>query len=469
MTEALDSRSRSLSVQVVSITGYLIGVKEEIFTREFKTSVFQQLEAKPEAKILRSLCTIRTALIRHYGTIISRFRSEPFCNLDKMPDLIDPQILTYLASQNVSIIKTNPKPMQYIISLNRLISERINTAQPLFPMWVKWEYIRKLFQMPKGSSEKEIRNTIAEFNDSLNSYPYHCYINWPIHDPSAYSDNPEGNDNSTTGNVLQNDRRFLILLYHINQETFSDFRFINDIGDGVKTDLEAFLSDCEKIVLAVDCENSDPYKLCAVLGGVKETALRSGEPELFSRIQKIILFDDVHTVDAWDILKNYVSVPIEHIQTERVNDHKSLVDIQMTAGVAREHYAEGVDGFLLASSDSDFWGLIKSLPTAKFMVLLEKDKYGTYLTDTLELNGVSYCLMDHFAGNTDGIKTGALDIAVSEYLSSYELDLSSTLDRLYDVLRVGFTDKQKKNYFTRISKRLAVEVDGEGKARIVLK
>ena len=158
-----------------------------------------------------------------------------------------------------------------------------------------------------------------------------------------------------------------------------------------------------------------------------------------------------------------------YIQTERVNDHKSLVDIQMTAGVAREHYAEGVDGFLLASSDSDFWGLIKSLPTAKFMVLLEKDKYGTYLTDTLELNGISYCLMDHFAGNTDGIKTGALDIAVSEYLSSYEMDLTSTLDRLYDELRVSFTDKQKKNYFTRISKRLAVEVDNEGKARIVLK
>lgn len=469
MTEALGSRPRSLSVQVVSITGYLIGVKEEIFTREFKTSIFQQLENRPEAKILRSLCTIRTALLRNYGTIISRFRSEPFCNLDKMPDLIAPQIFTYLQTQSVSIIKTNPKPMQYIIALNRMINERINAAQSLYPMWVKWEYVRKLFQMPKGSSEKAIRSTISEFNDSLNSYPYHCYINWPIHDPSAYSYDPEGNDNSTTGNVLQNDRRFLILLYHINKETFSDFRFINDIGDGVKTDLEAFLSDCEKIVLAVDCENSDPYKLCAVLGGVRETALRSGQPELFSRIQKIILFDDVHTVDAWDILKNYVSVPIEHIQTERVNDHKSLVDIQMTAGVAREHYAERVDGFLLASSDSDFWGLIKSLPTARFMVLLEKDKYGTYLTDTLNQNGISFCFMDHFAGNTNGIKTGALDIALSQHFTDFEVDLKETLDGLYEVLRVGFTDKQKNNYYTRISKRLAVEVDNEGKARIVLK
>ena len=42
---------RSLSVHIVSITAYLIGVKEEMFQREFKTSIYQLLETKPEAKM----------------------------------------------------------------------------------------------------------------------------------------------------------------------------------------------------------------------------------------------------------------------------------------------------------------------------------------------------------------------------------------------------------------------------------
>ena len=449
----------TLSVQVASITGYLIGVKEEIFNREFKTSVFHSLENKPEAKIIRSLCTIRNVLIRYNGSIQSRMRTDPLANLNRMPDYIDPEIFTYLESQGIPFIKPNARVTAYLINVNSLINERIQFCRGLYPMWVQWDYIRKLFQMPKGGNEKAIKELVDEFHESMNSYPYHCYINWPIHDPAAYSENPEDNANQTTGNVLQNDRRFLILLYRTNGAQFTEFRFITDIGDGVRNDLESFLESCERIVLAVDCENSDPYKLCAVLGGLKEAALRSDDADSFSKLQKIILYDDIHTVDAWDILKDYVSVPIEHIQTERVNDHKSLVDVQLTAGVAREHYQNNIDGFLLASSDSDFWGLIKSLPTARFMVLLEKDKYGTYLTDAFELNGISYCLMDHFAGNTDEIKIGALDRSVREYLAEHiQISLPDLTDRLYEELRVNITDKQKQNYYNRLVRKLAVEI-----------
>lgn len=449
----------TLSVQVASITGYLIGVKEEIFNREFKTSVFHSLENKPEAKIMRSLCIIRNVLIRYNGSIQSRMRTDPLSNLNKMPDYIDPEIFTYLENQGITFIKPNTRVMTYLINVNSLINEHSQFCRALFPMWVQWDYIRKLFQMPRGGNEKAIKELVDEFHASMNSYPYHCYINWPIHDPAAYSENPEDNANQTTGNVLQNDRRFLILLYHINGAQFTEFRFITDISDGVRNDLEGFLESCNRIVLAVDCENSDPYKLCAVLGGLREAALRSDDAGSFSKLQKIILYDDVHTVDAWDILKDYVSVPIEHIQTERVNDHKSLVDVQLTAGVAREHYQNNVDGFLLASSDSDFWGLIKSLPTARFMVLLEKDKYGTYLTDAFELNGISYCLMDHFAGNTDEIKIGALDRSVQEYLSGHiQISLPELTDSLYEELRVNMAEKQKQNYYNRLIRKLAIEI-----------
>lgn len=455
----MSENRRTLSVQIVSITAYLIGVSEDMFSREFKTSVYTSLEQKPEAKIIRSLCTIRNALIRHNGAIGSRLRNDVTVNLDKLPEYIDPAIFAYLASQSINIIKTNPKVNNYIIAVNSLINERIPACKSLYPIWVEWSFIRKLFQMPKGGNEKEIIKLIEDYHSSMNSYPYHCYINWAIHDPRAYSEDPENNENSTTGNVLLNDRRFLILLYYINGTHFDQFRFINDIGDDVKNDLRSFLVSANRIVLAVDCENSDPYKLCAVLGGLREAALRSDEPDSFSKIQKIILFDDVHTVDTWGILKNYVSVPIEHIETERVNDHKSLVDIQMTAGVAREHYANNVDSVLLASSDSDFWGLIKSIPTANFMVLLEKEKYGKCLIDTLDLNGVGYCIMDDFAGNTDAIKVGALNMGVREYLADrVEIDLAGLVENLMDEMRVNMTQKQKDAYYNRLVKNLKITI-----------
>ena len=139
----------------------------------------------------------------------------------------------------------------------------------------------------------------------------------------------------------------------------------------------------------------------------------------------------------------------------------------MAVGIAREHYLNGVDGFLLASSDSDFWGVIKSMPTAKFMVLLEREKFGSYLTDTLDLNGVGYCIMDDFAGHVDDIKSEALNRALLEYISDhFELNLDDTLEQLYPDLRLDFTEKQKRLYREKVAKGLKIKVAGNGEIKI---
>ena len=54
----------------------------------------------------------------------------------------------------------------------------------------------------------------------------------------------------------------------------------------------------------------------------------------------------------------------EHIQQLRVTDRKSLVDMRMAVGVTEAYLTENIDSFILCSSDSDFWGLISSIPTA---------------------------------------------------------------------------------------------------------
>lgn len=92
------------------------------------------------------------------------------------------------------------------------------------------------------------------------------------------------------------------------------------------------------------------------------------------------------------------------------------MDIRITAGTCKEHYQNGVDAFLLASSDSDFWGLITALPTADFMVLIEQAKYGDCLKAAFDKNGIAYCFMDDFASNITDIKTAALKHSIRDYL-----------------------------------------------------
>lgn len=44
-----------------------------------------------------------------------------------------------------------------------------------------------------------------------------------------------------------------------------------------------------------------------------------------------------------------------NVMTERVMENKSLVDVMLTARVCKEHFANDVDSFIIASSDSDYW------------------------------------------------------------------------------------------------------------------
>lgn len=140
--------------------------------------------------------------------------------------------------------------------------------------------------------------------------------------------------------------------------------------------------------MVVDCENSDPYKLCATL--------KSLDYQYTSKISQVILFDDVHTATAWEILEQYTKLPVEHILIERVKENKSLVDITLTARASKEHYQNKVDSFIIVSSDSDYWGLISVLNEAQFLVMVEREKCGPDMKRALVESGIFYCYIDDF-------------------------------------------------------------------------
>ena len=173
-------------------------------------------------------------------------------------------------------------------------------------------------------------------------------MNWPAQDE---------------GNILFNDKKFVNLLYKWNGAFFGENSRVSDASDETKSSIYTYIDESNKIVFIVDCENSDPYDLCA--------AIKNLDADKLAKIDKIILFDDVHAASAWEMLSAYIDIPVEYIMIERLKDNKSLADVKVTARTCKEFYSNNVDSFVIVSSDSDYWGLMEELPDARFMVMVE--------------------------------------------------------------------------------------------------
>lgn len=442
--------SSSKSFQLVSLVGYLIGIPKEVFDREeLNDSVFDSLEDKPEAKVIRCLCSLRNSLLKDFDTIYNKMLYD-LKNLDSLPDVINQDCLMYLSSLGIIIVKANCKPSSYLIEINQLITAKISECQKLFPLWLNWKYIKSLFTMPNGSKELEIQKVRLDYKNNIKMYPFRCYLNWPV------SDN---------GYILANDSKFATLLYSINGDSFSDLSKTRNISEAVEHDLIAFVTKHNQIDVVVDCENSDPFKLCAVLRNIRKI---SGEH--YAKIKKIILFDDPHTIEAWKFLQNYIKLPVEHEIIERVNDYKSLVDIRMTAGTCKEHYQNQIDGFLLVSSDSDFWGLISSLPTAGFFVLIERQKTGVVLTDALSTAAIPYCFIDDFTDNIRDIKVAVLVSEVNAFLHEItKINTYNMIDELLQKSRIDLNTEERKTFYEQHIKTLKPNIDSDGTLSLICK
>ena len=237
----------------------------------------------------------------------------------------------------------------------------------------------------------------------------------------------------------------------------------SDAGSRIKGTIYEFLDSSQKVVAVVDCENSDPYKLCAALRGL--------DGESTSKIARILLFDDVHTASAWRILESFTKIPVEHILIERVKQSKSLVDIKLTARACQEHYQNQVDSFIIVSSDSDYWGLISSLPDARFLVMIEREKCGPDMKNALMESGIFYCYIDDFySGNSDDIKTGVLFKEMYRYLDqSIHLNVNDMFEEALRAARLTMPPDEKRQFYDRHIRQMRLVIDKEGNVSIELK
>lgn len=436
---------------IVSKVAYLIGVPKHIFENEHeppKLEIYELLDKDKSARIVRNLCVVRAAIERRFGKINDKIRKE-YKTIYSLPELIPQDALRQLELDGANFYKkSSTKLAHHIIEINKLIRDRINNCKHIFPVWLNWDYIRDLFNMKNGLTEEGTKAAAGVYFTNLECYPYSIFINW----------NPQPN-----GNILYNDKKFVTLLYQWHNDYFADYSKVSDAGSFVKSNIYDFIDDAKRVVMAVDCENSDPYRLCATLKGL--------DADITAKIQKIMLFDDVHTVDAWRILESHTKIPVEHIMTERVKQTKSLVDIELTAMTCREHYVNLVDSFIIVSSDSDYWGLISSLPEAKFLVMIEREKCGPDMKAALANSGIFYCYIDDFyTGDGEDLKKNALFNEIYRALDeALNLNVKDMLDAALLATRIDMSPAAKRQFFEKYIKRMSLVIDEDGNASIELR
>lgn len=315
--------------------------------------------------------------------------------------------------------------------------------------WMKWVneraevYAKSIEVLKEGTQE-----AAAVYYEHILLYPYQMYIHWSPSDQ---------------GNILFNDKRFVSLLYRWHNDEFTEYNKVSDAGSYIKDSIYDFIDDSQKVVIVVDCENSDPYKLSATLRRLNSTYTE--------KITSIILFDDIHTASAWSSLEKFTSVSVEHILIERIKQNKSLVDIRLTARACQEYYENNVDSFIIVSSDSDYWGLISSLPKAQFLVMIEHNKCGPDMKAALANSGIFYCYLDDFySGDSEELKTNALLQEMRDYMEK-AVQLNA-IDMLNDALRstrIEMTSAERQQFYDKYIKTLQLSINDDGKVSLVIK
>ena len=448
-TAAVNNRVSTCTL--VSSVQYLAGVDETFFT-ENGTSLlharYKELECNEPARVVRSLCTVRTALEENFGFINDAMRYQ-MKNLDTLPQYIPGKALRTLEESGITLVQPNRKTIHYIMDVNRHILDWISACKDLFPDWVNWNYIRELFIMPKGMTEKGVKQAAAVYNTHKKFYPYHIYLNWGTVRPDD--------------EILADDKRFVTWLYAKHHERFCDFSKVFDVSEETKNTVYDFLERSERAVVVVDCENADPYKFFGMMECLdKRALLRSTD--------KIILYNDVHASSAWRVINRYADIPVEHIMTERVLERKSLVDIQLAAGVCREHYENNADSILLFSSDSDYLGLISMLPDLRFFVTLERTKRSPFTTDALERAGVPYGFSDDYCtASSNKLMMSALHMEFERTLTTMlTLNLTDVVEQALQAARVSLSLAEKERVCREYIRSLKIRFGDDGHPMVQL-
>lgn len=428
--------------EITSRVAYLIGVSKNSVKKDpVYVSMYDELNKNKNARIIRNLCIIRSAILMNWRELNSKLKNE-CTNIYFATEFFPAKSLSELSADGVEVFRDYNKTLvSHMIEINRTISDRINNCKDLFPIWLDWSYVRDFFIMPDGLSQTGIEKARRYYTDNRTVFPFQMYINWKH----------EGRG----GHIFYSDKVLVSVIYNQHNDTFTDLSKVGDADCDVKSGIYDFIEGHDNVIIAVDCENSDPYKMCATLTNLDEVYT--------SKISKIILIDDINASSAWKILEDFTNIPIEYRLIERLLKGKSLVDITLSSIVCKEHYQNGVDSVILFSSDSDYWGLSSNLPEVSFYVMVESGSVSPEYKKAIRDAGMDYCYIDDFfTGNSQDIKFKAIFKELGSRFKNLGLNANTILDDALKSARAVMPPAERKQFYDKYLKKISVSLDEEG-------
>ncbi len=269
------------TTSLVTVISYMLGMDEDklqMHYGEYNEDLIKSLQSNKEATIIRYLCRLRTALLLNFMNTDNEIRFN-LGNIDRLSWFHVDEI-TKLRNWGIEVVHTNYRADKYSESFCELIADHIDACRGLFPDWLNYEYIRDLFVVPKFKKTEVMKEEYVKYKANINSYPFQLYIHW---NPGDY------------GNILYCDGKFLNILYEQHGDVFNDRSKYRDAVEDTKRSIYDYIDLCNRVMIVVDCENSDVYKLHAVLKNL--------DSDEIAKIEKIVLYDDSHTTAGWDWLE----------------------------------------------------------------------------------------------------------------------------------------------------------------------
>lgn len=445
----MEQRKNEVTKNEVAKVAWMIGIDEVQVDRRYGEAcpdTVQKVKTDEHACMVRALCRVRNAFMKNYEACLDEMLYE-------FKDVLH---VSYVEMEDARLVMESEYQLGYLnktlvdvlTGLNDSIKDAVGKCGHLFPCWINWQYLKEIFVLPSCKTKHDFLMELNGYNNNIRRYPCQAYV---------------GGVQMTDEYFLSNDYFFLEALYRKHNERFNGKDKVQDISKNTRENIENFIKEHSNVEIVVDCENSDVYKMCSMLN--------SFGSELCEKISKIVLFDDVHTTDSWKLLSKFTGVPIEYVAINRVTDAKSLVDIRMTAEVTKACYKDGVDGFILLSSDSDYWGLISAVNDAGFFVVYEDSKCGLPIKETMYEHEIQNCSLDGFSGNgAYEFKRVVLKSAISERIEQV-LDFNSK-DLVADLckeLRIDVTDSEQEELFKHLMKPTKITVNDDGSFNVQIK
>lgn len=378
---------------------------------------------------VRRLCNLRSIIIANFTDINNQFREGV-----SLGDIKDTSRLVADCAKCGIIIENKSSLSRNIIELNEIINEKIKPISLGFrPLPNEW--VQELFAMPNGDTVDGVRAAVRRYRQYKNFYPYQKYINWNF---------AETSEEKRSKNIFGNDRELQEILAEAHTNKSSQ--------------LFDFIGTSQNVVVVVDCENSDAQRLYDSILPMQ------------AFVSKVILIDDEHTNAMWEELAidfRANGVTVEHDELARLKEQKSLVDLRMVAKTCEEFYKNNVQDFILASSDSDIWALITSLPNANILVLAEKCKCGDVLIEALTQSNIKRVFMEDIVEDSTKLMDRIMHKKIDDIIDKQCIDVRRFVISAAQKLNLYLDKDTVDRYTSETLAEICMSKDEEG-GRITL-